>query len=175
MIPPLSHVSGNSLSAVLANFSIGSVFWTGNAVATVITTQNTWTRVAPVAGTLATPTVNFDRPANARLRYTLIAAGNLIIAATYSISSAAPNDVYLIGIWKNGTVNANNEFTGGAQVAGSTVRLKAGGAGDVQSSSVVCVDVAALNDFYELAVQNTLSTADPTFSDANLFGSGRSA
>lgn len=79
------------------NLPIGPVWWELNAVATPIITQNTWTRVAPVAGTLATPATGLDRPANGRLR-NIDGNTHVLVSASLSLSSAAPNDVYVVAI-----------------------------------------------------------------------------
>lgn len=155
----------------LANLPIGSVYWELNAVATPIITQSTWTRIAPVAGTLATPAKGFDRPANGRLR-NIDGNVDVLVSAALSMASAAPNDVYVIAVWKNGTVNANGEYITGNYLPGSRIRMKVGGAGDALSSAVTGVDVSLSGDYYEIAIQNMSSVADPTIINANLVVGG---
>ena len=147
---------------------MGEMYINGNSTATVITTTLTWTKFN-VACTLNT-SENFDMPATGRLRYTGAQTAHFHLGATISLSGAGSNDVMSAVLYKNGTVNGNDEFTAGTALVAGIVTRKLGASGDVGSTAIHVMVSLAQNDYIELAIQNESGTGNITIEDMNIFG-----
>mgnify|MGYP001611543796 CR=1 FL=1 len=145
---------------------IGENYFENNAVNTIITTQSTLTKV--VVTTTLNATSSFDSPSPGRLRYTGLITTYFHCGATASLKSLGTNTVTRQVLVKNGTINANNEYTGGIQQSGQ-MEHKVGTAGDVISSAIHSMVRMATNDYVELAVSNDTDTNDFTITNANTF------
>jgi hypothetical protein len=149
--------------------SMGELGWYGNTTATVITTADTWTRVAPVAGTLGAHE-EFTSKANGRLNYSGPVTTILHMGCTLSVKSAGPNDVIKAIIYKNGGVNGNNEYTSGTALTNGTVQDKTLLASDLISTAIHVMPTAVQpGDYFELAIKNVSDGDDLTVTEANLF------
>ena len=149
---------------------MGELSLTDNVTATVITTQSTWTLVAP-GWTLGTA-VAYDEPTDGRLRYTGALTGHTHMGCTMSVSSAGTNNVLKGVIVKNATVNANNEYAGGTVLSAGTIQFKNGAPGDVNSTAIHVMTHFMTNDTMSLFIQNMTNTSDLTVVHANLFVMG---
>lgn len=146
---------------------MGEISCIGNSTATVITTGSTWTKFG------VTTTLNvsdeFDSPSAGRLRYTGETTKTFHCGATISVKGAGANDVVKAILYKNGGVNANNEYTSGTALTNGTTHQKLGSAGDVASTAIHIMVELAKNDYVELAVMNDTDADDVTITDMNLF------
>jgi hypothetical protein len=97
---------------------------------------------------------------NGRLTYTGIATRMFHTALTISFAPASPNEEFVIGLAKNGTVLPGKIL----QRVGNTV--------DVEAFSFHVMTSLATNDYIEVYVGNIISTADFTVKSLNLFAIG---
>lgn len=155
----------------------GEIADTGNTNATVITTQSTFTRIGEL-GSLQAGGLQFDSSQAGRLRYTGAKTRTFLVIGSISFKNVNTNvlDTKLC-IYKNGTVNGNNEYTGGTQVTASENQTRTG-ANNSQSHSLAVFAFISLaqNDYIELAINNTTNTNDYVVVNLNLcavgFGAG---
>ena len=98
---------------------------------------------------------------NGRLRY--IGAGDkmLHVACSISFSGIGANENFVIGVAKNGTVDA----------ASKCIR-KVGGGGDIGSTAMHLMTNVSQNDYLEVYVGNMSSTANFTVHALNIFAAG---
>lgn len=96
-----------------------------------------------------------------RLRYTGSTTKMFHVACTISVAPAAANDVFVLGIAKNGTVGAGNKIL--QQIAGISA---------IQSTALHYMVELATNDYIELYVGNTSDADDFTINTLNLFAMG---
>lgn len=167
-----SDGSVHQLTPSMAGAGMGEIYVNDNAGATVIQTQSTYTKVAVAAWTLGGSVMDFDMPSAGRLRYTGGQSRIFHCGATISLKGAAPNDVVRAVLYKNGVVNANNEFTGGTQLSAGIVEQKLAGTGDVTSTAIHVFVPMSTNDYLELGIANFSSTADLTVTFSNVFAVG---
>ena len=160
-------VIGQALVADLPPMSMGELSVAENAVATVITTQSAYTR-CDEADTLTTGATDFDKPQAGRLRYTGAATKMFHVGCTFSCSNGN-NIIVKSVIYKNGTVNVNNEYTGGTAMTAGTVEQKISVAGDIVSTAIHVFIELAQNDYIEMAIANLTDTGDITTKHMNLF------
>lgn len=146
---------------------MGEINFAGNSTATVITTTSAYTRVG-ITATLSMA-MDFDSPQAGRLRYTGIDTAMAHCGVTFSVKSAGSGDLVRALLYQNGTVNGNNEYTGGtALTAGTTVHKLAAG-GDTASTAIHVMPTLAPDDYLELAVMNASDGDDLTVTDMNIF------
>jgi hypothetical protein len=151
-------------------FHMGEMYKINNGTATTISTVSTWTKFN-IAGTLGVG-MDFDMPATARLRYTGAVTKVFHCGATISIKGAGANDTFAAILYKNGTVNASQEYTAGtALTQGQTVQ-KLGAVGDIASTAIHVMPTLAQNDYLELAVSNLSGARNVTVTDTNIFCMG---
>jgi hypothetical protein len=146
---------------------MGEIAITDNAVATTITTIDTWTVIRP--GWDLTTSIDFDEPSDGSLRYTGTRTGHTHIGCTISCSSAGPNEILQFVIVKNATVNGNDEYVSGTILDWGTVEIKNGGVGDANSTAIHVMTDMTENDTLSLFVQNNSTTGNVTALYANLF------
>ena len=151
--------------------AMAEVAMTGNAVATPIITQSTFTKVSGTT-TLDADASLFDMPANNRLRYIGVPDAHLHLGCTLSVISASLNDTIQAVLYKNGTVNGNNEYTGGTQLSRGVIETRLFGIGDVTSTAIHVMTTMVTNDYVELALSNLTSAADLTVKHMNFFAVG---
>ena len=147
--------------------SAGEMYLVDNATSTVITTQSTFTKVS-VTSTQGLMLTDFTFNNN-RLTYTGTATKTFHAGLTISHSSAGSNDTAQIILYKNGTVDANQEFTGGTQMTAGKVEHKTQLVGDVVSTAIHTFVSLAQNDYIEIGVSNISDADDFTVKHYNLF------
>lgn len=167
-----SNGNVHQITPSMAGAGMGEIYVNANAGTTVITTASTYTKVAVAAWTLGGSVMDFDMPSAGRLRYIGSQSRIFHCGATISLKGAAPNDIARAVLYKNGTVNANNEFTGGTQLSAGIVEQKLAGTGDVTSTAIHVFVPLSTNDYLELGVGNFSSTADFTVTFSNVFAVG---
>jgi len=96
-----------------------------------------------------------------RLRYTGIPTKHFHTAVTISFAATGTNDIFVIGIAKNGTADEDCK-----------VLQKISVAGDTQSTALHCMIELETNDYIELYVGNMSSTDDFTIKTLNIFAAG---
>ncbi len=154
----------------VAQTPMGEIHMEANATATDIVTQDTYTKAGGT--TTLGHNVCFDMPANNRLRYTCANTRNFHIGVTVVLSNASNGQIANLVVYKNGTVNASNEYTGGTALSNGTIRLTLKTANDLDSSAIHVMSELALNDYIEVAVKNETGATDVTVSEFNLFAMG---
>ncbi len=98
---------------------------------------------------------------NSRLRYTGATTRHFHIALSVSFSGQNNNDVWVLGIAKNGTV-----------IDGSKIQRKVGNANDVGSTAMHIAIMMDTNDYLELYCGNTSDTSNFTINTINFFAMG---
>lgn len=136
---------------------MGEVYVTDNATATTI--ANTTDFVKAAGATTIQNNMGFDSGSSSnRLRYTGTTTRMFHVASSFSLSVAGTNQTVQIAVFKNGI-----------QVTGSLMELRAGTSGEVVSSAMHSVASLATNDYIEVYVRNTTSTASVTVKHLNFF------
>lgn len=144
-----------------------------NAVDTVITTAGVFTRVNLAAFVLGADVMEFDMPAAGRLRYIGAVPRLFHCGCTLSVLSAGANDLVIAALFKNGAVNANNEFTTAGLLNGQIEeRLRA--IGDESSTAIHVFTPMVTNDYIELGIQNATDGDDLRITFSNIFAVGMS-
>ena len=137
---------------------------TGTAVA--ITTQSdgstNMVKAAPTTA-LTSGGYEFDNGGanNGRLRYTGTVTKMFHVAVTYSLSPDSANDLYVIGVAKNGTVLAPSK------ILTSVMTIN-----DTKSAALHVMVELATNDYLELYVGNTTDADDVVIKTLNIFAMG---
>lgn len=117
-------------------------------------------KVAPV--TTFTAFANFDNGgADGRIRYIGNYTNTFHVAVTISVASAGPNDSFVYGIAKNGTV-----------IATSKVIQKITNTGDTKSTALHVATTLNQNDYLELYVGNLNDADDAIVKTVNIFALG---
>lgn len=151
--------------------AMGELACYDNATATVITTASTYTLVSVPAMRLFTG-MEFDSPADGRLRYTGDVERHFHCGVTISVKGAGANDVVAAVLYKNGGVNGSNEFTSGWPLYHGQTVQKLSAAGDIASTAIHAMVRLAPQDYLELGIANRSDTDDLTVTDMNLFAVG---
>lgn len=151
----------------VARMSMGELSAHNNAIPTVISNANTWTKVEGSSN--LSVEMDFDSPVNERIRYVGEFEKLMHCGCTVSIEGAASNNVVAIALYKNGTTNVNGEFITGERLTAGVVVRKLAAAGDVGSSAIHVMTSMQDGDYLELAVENRSGTGNVTFTDTNLF------
>ncbi len=149
----------------------GQISIYNNAVATTITTQNTNTLFNKTTALQANANL-FDSPQAGRLRYTGTDPFLFHVGCTLTVSSAGTNDIVRASLFTNGTVNGNNEFTGGTENTTGVVESKLGAPGDLFSTAIHCYLLLNTNNYIELAINNISAVQNVTVKHFNLFAMG---
>jgi len=150
---------------------MGEISFTGNTNVTTITTSSTWTRVTGGSVSLNVGD-DFDNPSGNLLRYTGTTTKTFHCGCTISVKGAAASDVVSAILYKNGEVNASNEFDTGTALTQGKVSMKLGIAGALASTALHTMVELAQNDYLELAISNDTDTDDFTVVDINMFAMG---
>lgn len=150
---------------------LGEIYASGNATATIITTQNIWTRFDQTT-TFSNLSRQFDSPQSGRLRYIGINSKIFDCSCCVSMSSAGNNEISRISIFKNGTVDGNKQFIGGTGINSAVARNKLGSAGDNRSATISGLIRLSHGEYMELAVQNASSTNNLTIRNFSLHAMG---
>lgn len=148
---------------------MGEIYLDANSTATTITTTQTYTKVAPGAWAAGT-SKNFDMPSDGRLRYIGKSKIHVHLGCTMSMQSASgANKVFRAVLYKNGTVNVNNEYTGGTQLNAGIIENTLATASVSQSTAIHVMTTMVENDYIELGIANWTDAVDATITFANLF------
>lgn len=124
---------------------------TGTSVSIISASDGTSAMVKiDVASTIDPSSVNFDSPAQARLRYT--GAETRLFVATYTVSFNGPASSEMVfGLAKNGSVSPTSKLLTGTDATPATTAISA--------TSLISLST---NDYIEVFVGNTSNTNDPT-------------
>jgi hypothetical protein len=136
-----------------------------NATATVITTQNVWTKATWDAYDTAYA-VKFGTNGINEVVYYPSSSADLYMTVASSISFVNNNITGEMALVRNGTFNVNNELTAGEVIGASLFRAPTGG----QSENVTVIayfDGVQNNDRFNIVIKNTSSTSDATVSRLN--------
>jgi len=162
---------GAGSSSLKMVMPMGELYFNDNAVATTITTADTWTLLG-VTTTNDSDSAYFDSPQAGRLRYIGTSARTFHCGATVSMSGAGANDIFQMIMYRDGAVNGNNEFTSGTAITSGLVEVKLGAAGDVASTALHCFVHLSQNSYLEVAIKDVGGTDDFTVKHMNLFAVG---
>ena len=113
----------------------------------------------PILGTMALSGIgaSFDMPSNGQLRYIGAATRSFQITCTLSMISPSNNQLTEMAVLKNGVVHTRSE-----------IQRKVGTGSDAGAAPVQALVQLATNDYVELGIRNTTSTANVTATKANM-------
>lgn len=145
----------------MGDISYFSTTGTAVAIAAASDGSTNMVKVAPV--TTLNADYEFDNGGanNGRLRYTGTVTKTFHIATTISFAADSANDVFVIGVAKNGTV-----------IAGSKVLVRVINAADTVSTALHVMVSLATNDYIELYVGNITDADDFVIKTLNIFAMG---
>ena len=136
----------------------GEIYLT-SAASTTIATVSTPVKAAGTTALGPDATwVDFDMPANNRLRYTGAETKVAHVAMSFSATSPGNNKTYNFYAALNGTV-----------LASSVVRLQITTGANVQTSAIHVAVEMAQNDYLEIWIENITDNTDATLETLNLF------
>lgn len=142
-----------------------SYFNTTGTTVTISAQSDGSTNMVKVAPTTAisASAYEFDNGGanNGRLRYTGTTTKQFHVACSISFKPATANDIFVIGIAKNGTV-----------IAASKVLQQISGIAQIVSTALHVMAELATNDYLELFVGNVSDTDDFTITTLNMFAMG---
>lgn len=145
----------------LARFPMGEISMSGNTSLTNITSANAWVKIAGTTN-FSTGSYEFSNGAtNNRLKYTGPSTKMFHIACTISVKSTQSSSNLKAVLYKNG-VPLNNGI----------VQCKMGSSSDIVSTAIHVMTEMNQNDYLELWITNTVSSADFTVTEMNLFAMG---
>jgi len=135
----------------LPNANLSYFNTTGTTVTVTAISDGTtnMVKVAPTTTVVSATEMDNGGSNDGRLRYTGAATRQFFIQITISFSPASPNELFVIGVAKNGVIDNDCKII---QRVGLTV--------DTQSATVLCSPSLATNDYIELYIGNMTSTAD---------------
>jgi hypothetical protein len=152
-------------SDIKPNKAMGALYMATPAA----TTPGDSTNYFKVAGTTAlnsteSVVMNLDMPANNRLRYTGTGTVHAHVAVTIAFSAGSNNQDCFFRVYKYDASGAS-----GATLVHSQVENKIATGADTQSTALHCDCLLDTNDYLELHVQNSTSTATVTVKDLYMF------
>ena len=138
--------------------SYGVIYITSSSATTLL--EDTPAKVAGTTVLSANITaVDFDMPANNRLRYTGTETKVFFVEIAFSMTAASNNQVFEFHLYKGSP---------DALVPGSTIQRKAGTGADVGAVSLQGELTLATNEYVELWAENTSSDANATITKMNM-------
>lgn len=148
------------------SFAMGEVSYfstTGTSISIAVQSDGSTNMVKAGPATSFSNDLEFDNGGsnNGRLRYTGTRTKMFHVACTISIAPDGANDTFVLGVAKNGTVQA-----------ASKVLQKITTANDTQSTALHLMVELSTNDYLELYVGNTTDADDLTIKTLNLFAMG---
>jgi hypothetical protein len=149
------------LNLPMGEISYFSTTGTAIAIATVSDGSTNMVKVDPV--TTLNNEMEFDNGGadDGRLRYIGAATKTFHVASTISFAPATANDVFVVGIAKNGTV-----------IVGSKILAQATTANGIRSTALHSMISLANNDYVELYVGNITDADDFVIHTLNIFAMG---
>lgn len=137
---------------------------------TTITTQSVWTK-AQFTTTVAGRLLHFTHTSPGRFTYTGAKDRYVHIGITFTVKpSSNTNTDWRVGLFKNGGVDVNDEYTSGAIVAGSAVDVHTSNLNYSSSTAVHTMPLVTNGDYFEVAVLNEdNNSVNVTFTHMNMF------
>jgi hypothetical protein len=149
------------------NQQIGEMYINASAL-TTITTTTTWTKVQ-FTSTTGGRLVDFTHTTPNRLVYTGTNTRYAVINVSFTIQPASNTDTnWNISIYKNGTVNGNDEYTAGTLLPGGRVGLHTITSTHDYSGNIQAIVQLATNDYVELAISNNTNVINCTCDHFNM-------
>jgi hypothetical protein len=151
---------------------MGEIYVNNNATTTVITTQDTYTKV--MASTTEGHVVSgeFQQSADGRLQYIGKSTKDFHCGITLSATMGVAAQEMSFALYKNGTLNANNEYTDGTELVAGNVPMTLNNANSTYSNAIHAMTQLSQNDYVELAVKNETGTTNVVVIKENLFCMG---
>ncbi len=151
--------SGQVIS--LSRFPMGELSMNSNTLLTNVPSANTWTRVAGTTLFSSGSYMFSNGGTSNKLVYTGTKMKMFHIACTISVKSTQSGSNLKAAIYKNGV-----------QLSTGVVQTKMGTSTDIVSTAIHVMTDMNQNDYLELWITNTVSGADFTITEMNLFAMG---